>query len=172
MDKRVHEVLALGRPSHETNRLRKVVALSVECADELGDSVLDSRHLLAGIFREGASVAYHVLNKLDVTQAQIDNALVSGEHATADAFQIDDDIRTLLDAACAAADEMSHRHIGTEHLLIGAAVDGTKSGRVLAGIGLSPSDVTNEVFAILGHRLVERPITDEQSDEPEPPTDS
>lgn len=152
VNKRVREVLALGRPGKETDRARTTVELGVKCADELGDSAFDSCHLLAGLYREGKSAAYHVLNRFDVTQTQIDNALVSREHTTSATFKIDDDIRTLLNAALAAADEMSHRRIGTEHLLIGTAADGTQSAKLLTGIGVSPNEVTNAVFALLGHR--------------------
>lgn len=153
MNARVHDILALGRPGHETDRARKTIELALKCADELGDNMFDSCHLLAGLYREGNGVAYHVLSNFEVTQLQIDDSLKSRERLTAPAFQIDEDLRVVFDFAFAAADEMSHRYIGTEHLLIGATADGTKSAKLITALGLSPRDVENEVFYLLGHRL-------------------
>ena len=105
------------------------------------------------MYREGNGVAYHVLADFGVTQSQLDDALRSRGRQTTSGFEIDSDIRSVLDAAFAAAGEMSHNYIGTEHLLIGATADGTKSAILLAGFGLNPRDVENEVFCLLGHRL-------------------
>lgn len=149
MDKRVNDILALGRLGRETDRARDTVELAVKCADENGDSVFDTCHWLAGMYREGNGVAYHVLDRFEVTQSQIDDAIGSRERITSSAFRVDDDVRALLDGAFAAADEMSHAYIGTEHLLIGATVDGTKSTLLLADLGLNPRDVENEVFRLL-----------------------
>lgn len=153
MNKRVDDILALGRSGRETDRARDTVELALACAEELGDDVFDSCHWLAGMYREGKGVAYHVLNQFKVTQSQIDDSLRSRERRTALTFQVDDDTRTVLDAAFNAANEMSHSYIGTEHLLIGATADGTRSAMLLASLGLDPRDVENEVFCLIGHRL-------------------
>lgn len=62
-----------------------------------------------------------------------------------------EDARTVLTAAFAAADKLNHRYIGTEHLLVGVAAEGTASAVILGKIGLRPQDVRSEVLAILGH---------------------
>ena len=153
MNTRVHDIVAMGRPGYETDRARKAIELGLKCVDELGDNVFDSCHLLAGLYREGNGVAYHVLNNLDVTRTQINDSLRLLERLTAHEFQVDKDLRVVFDSAFAAADEMSHRYIGTEHLLIGATAHGTKSAELITTWGLSPRGVENEVFFLLGHRL-------------------
>ena len=153
MDKRVTDIFMLGRPGRETDRARCTVELAVKCADEFGDAVFDSCHWLAGMYREGNGVAYHVLDNLGVTQSQIDDSIRSRERHTAPSFRVANDIRLLLDGAFAAAAEMSHSYIGTEHLLIGATADGTRSALLFGDLGLDPRNVENEVFYLLGHRL-------------------
>ncbi len=153
MNKRVKDIIALGRPGRETDRARKCISLGVECADQVGDNVFDSCHLLAGLYREGRGVAYHVLNNFEVTPEEIDDSLNARERTVATEFRIDPDISAVLDAAFAAASEMSHSYIGTEHLLIGATADATKSAQLLTDLGHSPRDVENEIFYLLGHRL-------------------
>ncbi len=153
MNKRLDDILAFGHPGRETDRARNTIELAVKCADELGDNVFDSCHLIAGLYREGNGVAYHVLNNLGVKRSQIDSALEARERAKSEDFRIDDDIRKVLNAAFAAASEMSHSYIGTEHLLIGATTDGSKSALLIAELGQNPRDVKNDVFDLLGDGL-------------------
>ena len=152
MDDRVRQILALGRPGRETDRVVTTIELGLHYADELGDHCFDSRHLLSGLFREPGGVAHCALANLDVAQEQIDSALLSREREADDlAFRVDDDMRVVLSTAFSAADDMSHSYVGTEHLLIGTAADGTKSNRLLADLGLSQTAVTKEVHDILGY---------------------
>ena len=153
MDTRIQNILALGRPGRETDRARNCFSLAMQCVDELGDNEFDSCHLLSGLYREGNGVAYHVLKNFTVTQRQIDDALRSRTRSTIGEFQIHSDMKVVLDAAFAAAREMSHNYIGTEHLLIGATSETVAAAKILVGFGLSPNDVQNEVYRLLGHRL-------------------
>lgn len=153
LDTRVDAILALGHPGRETVRVRDTVAHAITCANELGDNFVDTCHLLAGLYREGNGVAYHVLNTLGVTRTEIDDWLVRRDFPAGPACLADDDIRTLFNAALAAAGQMSHSYIGTEHLLIGATADGTKSSLLISDLGLVPLDIENEVLHLLGYRL-------------------
>lgn len=153
MKTRLDAILALGRPGRETDRARTSVEFALACANELGDNIFDSCHLRAGLCRQGNGVAYHVLNNFGVMRTQIDDWLGARERAVAPAFRNGEDVQTFFEAAFDAAHEMSHSYIGTEHLLIGATVDGTKSAQLIAELGLNPRDVENEVHYLLGHRL-------------------
>lgn len=153
MDTRIQQVLALGNLGRETDRARKCVSLALQCADELGDHDFDSCHLLSGLFREGNGVAFHVLKCFGITQRQIDEQLRTRDRLKADEFQINGDMKVALDSAFAAAREMSHTYIGTEHLLIGATCENVGAAKMLVGFGLSPREVRDEVYQLLGHRL-------------------
>lgn len=98
-------------------------------------------------------MAFHVLKNCGVTGGKIDETLRSRERSTSGEFRINSDMKTVLDAAFAAAKEMHHNYIGTEHLLIGAASEGTEAAGMLRGFGLSPDEIRNEVYVLLGHRL-------------------
>lgn len=153
MDTRLEHILALGHPGRETDRARNCISLAIECTDELGDQEFDSCHLLSGLYREGNGVAFHVLKDFAVTQRQIDDTLRSRHRSTAVEFQINSEMNVVLDAAFAAAREMSHNYIGTEHLLIGATSETVAAAKMLIAFGLSPNDVQMEVYNLLGHRL-------------------
>ena len=151
MDTRIEDILALGRPGRETDRARNCVSLALLCADELGDSEFDSCHLLSGLFREGNGVAFHVLNRFAVKQRQLDDGLHSRNRSITGEFQINSDVQVVFAAALAAAREMHHHYIGTEHLLIGAMSETACSAKMLMGFGISPQDVKNEVYNLLGY---------------------
>ena len=151
MDTRTQAILALGRLGRETDRARNCVSLAVLCADELGHSEFDSCHLLSGLYREGNGVAFHVLKDFAVTQRLIDDKLRSRHQSTTVEFQINSEMKVVLDTAFAAAREMAHHYIGTEHLLIGAMSDHASSARMLMGVGIEPHDVRNEVYNLLGY---------------------
>ena len=153
MDIRAENILALGRPGRETDRARRCVSLAIQCLDEIGDIEFDSRHMLSGLCREGNGVAFHVLKNCGVTGRKIDETRRSRERSTSGDFQINSDMKTVLAAAFVAAKEMHHNYIGTEHLLIGATSEGTEAARMLLGFGLSPDEIQNDVYTLLGHRL-------------------
>ena len=151
VDTRVQSILALGHLGRETDRARNCVALAVECADELGDREFDSGHLLSGLYREGNGVAYHILKHFDITQRQIEDILRSRHRSNPEEFQINKEMKVVLEAAFAAARGMSHNYIGTEHLLIGAASENVAAAKLLLAFGLSPKDVQMAVYNLLGH---------------------
>ncbi len=153
MDTRLQKILALGNPGRETDRALKCLLLAIQCLDANGDIEFDSCHMLSGLYHEGNGVAFHVLKNLGVTQVKIDDTLRSRERSTGAYFRISGDMKIVLDAAFAAAREMHHNYIGTEHLLIGATSDGVAAATMLRAFGLSPDDVQNDVYELLGHRL-------------------
>lgn len=153
MDTRLMRILALGCPGRETDRARKCLSLAIRCLDEVGDMEFDSCHILSGLCREHVGVAFHVLKNVGVTQGMIDDKLRRREGSRGGDFRMADDTRIVLDAAFAAAREMNHNYIGTEHLLIGATSEGVGAAMMLRAFGLSPDDVQNDVYELLGHRL-------------------
>lgn len=152
MDPRIRDILALGQPGRETDRAIETVALGVRCADEFGDRHVDSCHLLSGLYREPDGIAHRVLDGLGITLQQIDDAISKRERISTDAgFTIDNDLELVFSNAFAAADEMWHSYIGTEHLMIGVVADGTKSAKLLNEFGFTSAQVTKDVHDILGH---------------------
>jgi ATP-dependent Clp protease ATP-binding subunit ClpA len=62
-----------------------------------------------------------------------------------------DDARATVMEAQAAARELNHAHIGTEHLLLGLlAAEGSVGQRVLTAAGITPAGVRQDIQRILG----------------------
>ena len=57
--------------SRFTQKSKKVIELSLECAREFGHNRVDSEHLLLGLSKEGDGVASRVLLKLGITPKYI-----------------------------------------------------------------------------------------------------
>ena len=58
--------------SRFTQKSKKVIELSLECAREFGHNRVDSEHLLLGLSKEGDGVASRVLLKLGITPKYIE----------------------------------------------------------------------------------------------------
>jgi ATP-dependent Clp protease ATP-binding subunit ClpA len=133
-----------------TPRVKKVVALAVKEANQLGYDYIGSEHLLLGLLREGDGVAGIVLRKAGVGIEQARQVILAErdtnrkvrptemQHApvpqrveTTSIPQLDPKFRSKINSdftpralqvialARKEADRMGHRHLGTEHLLLG-----------------------------------------------------
>ena len=62
--------------SRFTQKSKKVIELSLECAREFGHNRVDSEHLLLGLSKEGDGVASRVLLKLGITPKYIEGKII------------------------------------------------------------------------------------------------
>jgi ATP-dependent Clp protease ATP-binding subunit ClpC len=138
-----------------TDRLRRAIELSWECAAQSTSDCLDTRHLLMGLFAKENGIGYVVLENFGVTYPRLESLCVelngAGLNQPAREMKIADEVQTALNAAVDSARSMGHNYYGTEHLLIGLCTEGLQSVRILGCLGLDPHDVRNEVRALLGH---------------------
>jgi ATP-dependent Clp protease ATP-binding subunit ClpA len=82
-----------GEPLPFTPRAKKVLELSLREARDVGDTSIDTRHILSALVREGDGVAVHVLVKLGVDVSRL---RVSGPIDEPDT-EIDVDVATTSD---------------------------------------------------------------------------
>ncbi|GAA5510041.1 Clp protease N-terminal domain-containing protein [Novipirellula caenicola] len=152
MDQRVRDILALGRSDRTTDHAQTAVQHAVGAADEFGDSCVDSCHILLGLYLvDGFSVAANVLSHLELPEFELRRRLAGRNRVHCSSpLGIDDDVPVVFTEALAGADRMHHRHIGTEHLLLGVVASKTKSVNLLAGFGIAPDAVTHEVLGLMG----------------------
>ena len=161
-----------------TERSRKVLSFAKQEAEELGHSYVGTEHLLLGIVREGEGVAATVLmragNSLkDVRQYTMDVIELLKQPAEGPGAQIKTAVQTLVSAASSPnpaaemgltarskkvielaveeARRMSHRYIGTEHLLLGLLRegDGPAAGVLIDKCGLKLEMARELVLQIL-----------------------
>lgn len=149
MDQRASKILSFGRAECTTDRTRRSVELAVQAADEMGDTAIDSCHLLCGLFREGHGIAYHVLDNLGLTHELLNEALSSRRRGSADSAG--KDVLTAMNAAVDGYTRFAHRHFGTEHVLLGVVADGTQSASLLSDLKIAPEAVVHEVLGLTGH---------------------
>lgn len=88
-----------------------------------GSDCVETEHLLLGLLRESKALAYRYFvgsSSLESIREQIEPTVVSGcSNSTVTALPLSDPCRRVLAYAGQEAETLSHRFIGTEHLLLG-----------------------------------------------------
>ena len=108
-----------------TDRAKKTLSLAREAAIHARHERIGAAHVVVGLLQEGTGVAVHVLAQLGVELADLESALAAAMtpgDAPPDRGQVPftHGAKRLLEGALAAASELQHGYVGTEHLLLGA----------------------------------------------------
>jgi len=105
-----------------TEKARRVVFFARYEASHFGSPTIETEHLLLGWFREEKALAYRLLpglnyqSTLQHVEAQVKKQASIPTHVD---LPLSDECKRVLRAAAEEADRLNHRHIGTEHLLLG-----------------------------------------------------
>lgn len=144
-------------PDRMTNRSRIVMRLAAQHAHHVKATAIEPEHVLLGLALEESGVAGHVLRSLQGTPELIE-AMVPTTAISLDAgiepAQVPTSLATqrVLARAAVEAELLQHNYIGTEHLLLAAALSGEgNTSKILAQLGLSPETIRCEIYSILGH---------------------
>ena len=62
--------------SRFTSKAKKALEISLECARELGHSLVDSENILLGLSKEGEGIAEKVLINLGITSKDIEDKII------------------------------------------------------------------------------------------------
>lgn len=139
-----------------TDRARKVMALANQEAQRLNHEHLGTEHILLGVVREGSGVGANVLKNLKVELVDVRRAIEAKLKAGTDIVTMGklpqtEQAKNVAKAAIAAAQDLGHNYVGTEHLLLGLLSDPEfLSARVLVGFGLTAERVRDEALALIG----------------------
>jgi len=138
-----------------TPRAKKVLELAVEEARRFNHSYIGTEHILLGV-GEGSGVAANVLKNLHVDlrviRVEVEKMVVLGSGATKGSLPLTPRGKRVIEYAVAAARELNHNHIGSEHLLLGLLRE--KEGiaaQVLVSLGVTKT--TPEILSLLGPGL-------------------
>ena len=108
-----------------TPSAQQVLGLARREAKELGHNIIDSKHVLLGLLKQGRGPAAITLQKLGITYSLVRKQItLSGENPEADT-QVDGDLpwaqeaRQVFEAAYKEAKMLSFDYVGTDHLLLG-----------------------------------------------------
>ena len=138
-----------------TDRARRVLVLAQEESRLFRHDFIGTEHLLLGLLREGEGVGAEALTALGVslTSARdlVEVIVGRGGAPSPGAPPFTPRSKRALEMSLREAFELGHDHIGTEHLLLGLVRESEGvAGQVLARLGLAPSDVVEQVKAVLG----------------------
>jgi ATP-dependent Clp protease ATP-binding subunit ClpA len=148
-----------------TPRARQVIEYSMEEARNLHHNYVDSEHILLGLLRDDEGVAAQVLMnfglRLEEVRAEVhailgvypnEARIAAKAQRSALNERFTDRARKILQLANQEAQRLRHEYIGTEHILLGLAREGSGVAvAVLKNLGVKPRTITREV-----ERLVQK----------------
>ena len=139
-----------------TDRVKKVMQIAREESVRLGNDYVGTEHLLLGLVKEGNGVAVAVLQSmginLDELATNIENTITSagGMMTIGQMLPFTPRAKKVLEIAAVEARGMSHKYIGTEHLLLALMKDTeSAAANALATSGLEYDKVKMEIDKVL-----------------------
>ena len=106
-----------------TEQARRVIFFSRYEASQFGSEWIEPEHLLLGLLREDKALANRFLrfhSEVDSIRKEIEAQSTVGEKVSAAVdLPVSDASKRILKRAEAEANDLNHKRIGTEHLLLG-----------------------------------------------------
>ncbi len=105
-----------------TEKARRVIFFGRYEASQVGSPYIETEHLLLGLLREDNVLNRRFLppNALENIRVEIQkNTLVREKTSTSTDLPLSNESKRVLEYALEEADRLHHKHIGTEHLLLG-----------------------------------------------------
>jgi len=138
-----------------TERARQVVVLAQDEARALKHNYVGTEHILLGLLREEEGLAARVLRSLEVeleaVREQVGRIVGPGEEPTSGQIPFTPRAKKVLELASREATAMGHRHLGTEHVLLGLAREGEGvAARILLDQGVDAERIRTGVGELLG----------------------
>jgi ATP-dependent Clp protease ATP-binding subunit ClpC len=139
-----------------TDRVKKVMQIAREESVRLGNDYVGTEHLLLGLIKEGDGVAVAVMRSMGVDleelTANIEKTITStgGMMTIGQMLPFTPRAKKVLEIAANEARSMSHKYIGTEHLLLALMKDTeSAAANALAAAGLEYERVKEEINRVL-----------------------
>ena len=139
-----------------TDRVKKVLQIARDESIRLGNDYVGTEHLLLGLIKEGDGVAVAVMRGMGVDledlSASIEKTITSsgGMATIGQMLPFTPRAKKVLEIAANEARSMSHKYIGTEHLLLSLMKDTESSAaNALAVAGLEYERVKEEINRVL-----------------------
>src|SRR3954462_8658813 len=102
-----------------TERARRVIFFARYEASQFGSSVIETEHLLLGLIREDKNLTnrfLHNSSSIESIRKEIEGRTTVREKvATSIDLPLSEECKHILQYASEEAEQLSHRHIGTEH---------------------------------------------------------
>jgi hypothetical protein len=133
-----------------TEKARRLVFFARFEASRYGSSYIETEHLLLGLLREDQPLLNIFLGDKDIEgsiRADVEQHITQREHiSTSVEMPLTAECKKALELASEEAQRLAHRHIGTEHVLLGMlGVEGSLAAKLLQGRGLRAATVREKV---------------------------
>jgi ATP-dependent Clp protease ATP-binding subunit ClpC len=155
-----------------TEKARRVIFFARYEASQFGASQIEAEHILLGVIREDKQLVNRFfrqsLEDIASIRQEIEGRMIHGDRSAHDIdLPLSSESKRVLTFAAEESELLGHRHIGTEHLLLGLLrEENSIAGEVLYASGLRLSDMRQE---LLSDARTERIITRQLSaDEAQP----
>jgi len=139
-----------------TDRVKKVMQLAREESVRLGNDYVGTEHLLLGLIREGDGVAIAVLRNQGVDLEELARSIEKQINTSGGMMTIGQMIpftpraKKVLEIAAQEARAMSHKYIGTEHILLALMKDNeSAAASALAAVGVDYDSCREEIDRVL-----------------------
>jgi Clp amino terminal domain, pathogenicity island component/SnoaL-like domain len=136
-----------------TEKARRVVFFARYEASHYGSPYIETEHLLLGLLREDLKTMKYLLPDLksaEYLRRQIEDRITRGEaFSTAIEVPLSDECKHALKFAAEESVNWGHRHVGTEHLLIGLLqIPTSLAAKVLNADGIDMAKVRDKLRGI------------------------
>ena len=107
-----------------TEKARRVIFFARYEASQFGSSFIETEHLLLGLMREDKNLTSRFLLKTrssiqDIRKEIEGRTLIRDKVSTSVDLPFSEESKRVLNCAAEESDQFGHRHIGTEHILLG-----------------------------------------------------
>jgi len=133
-----------------TEKARRVIFFARYEASQFGSTHIETEHLLLGLLREDRALTHRFLpgtSTVEDIRKQIEaNTVVREKVSTSVDMPLTDECRRVLGYASEEAERLSHKHIGTEHLLLGLLREEKSFGaQILNKHGVRLADIREQL---------------------------
>lgn len=149
-----------------TEKAKRVILFARYEASQFGSPYIETEHVLLGLVREDKNLTYRFLpksgNSIDSIRKEIEGrTIIRDKVSTSVELPFSDEVKRVLNFAAEESDRLSHKHIGTEHLLLGLLREERSiAAEILREKGLRLSVIREE----LGRSAVEKPSSGKQKE--------
>lgn len=144
-----------------TEQARRTIFFARYEASNLGVTFIETEHLLLGLLRQDKRLAVRFLHSaelLDSIREQIKDDSVLPRISTSVDMPLSHESKRVLAYAAEEMERLNHRHIGTEHLLLGLLrEENGLAARMLVERGLSVASVREELRTSPPQQVINEP---------------
>jgi ATP-dependent Clp protease ATP-binding subunit ClpA len=131
-----------------TEKARRAIFFARYEASQLGSPVITTEHLLLGLLRESRNLQVYLRVDRDELESQLRTPVAGAKISTSVDIPFDGFCKRALAYAAEEAGKMGHRHIGSEHLLLGIMCeDKGRAAQMLRAMGAPSLDEVRKAIA-------------------------